>query len=106
LNEFKCDGNWKLQLYRYSDCSTAWVYVEYCGAGCCNGKCLPELTTTTTTLPAEEKAAITGLIVLSDQAKAALLLLVLFLVVLMIIWLWKSEEFKKRNKPEWFGEDC
>jgi hypothetical protein len=106
LNEFKCDGNWKLQFYRYSDCSTAWVYVEYCGAGCCNGKCLPELTTTTTTLPAEEKAAITGLIVLSDQAKAALLLLVLFLVVLMIIWLWKSEEFKKRNKPEWFGEDC
>jgi hypothetical protein len=113
LNEFKCDGNWKLQLYRYSDCSTAWVYVEYCAAGCCNGKCLPELTTTTTTLPAEGKAeewekekVITGLIFLSDQVKAALLLLILLLVILIIIWLWKSGKFKKRDKPEWFGEDC
>ncbi|MEM5879324.1 MAG: hypothetical protein QXU74_02415 [Candidatus Aenigmatarchaeota archaeon] len=110
LNEFKCSGNWKLQLYRYSDCSTAWVYVEYCSVGCSNGSCLPKPTTTTTTLPVceEEKEIVpTGCFVLSDAAWVVLIILIVFLLALVILWLLDLMKFRRnRRKPEWFGRDC
>jgi hypothetical protein len=109
LNEFKCQGNWKLQLYRYSDCSTAWVYVEYCSAGCSDGKCLPEPTiTTTTTLPSELKEEkITGLAIYVEPVLLVLLILLALLVILIILGLLRDWYLrKKRNRPEWFGEDC
>jgi hypothetical protein len=108
LNEFKCDGNWKLQLYRYSDCSTAWVYVEYCSAGCCDGKCLFKPTTTTTTVPLERKEEkITGLAISVEPVSLVLLIfLLVFLVALLILWLLRNWYFRKKNRPEWFGEDC
>lgn len=110
LNESKCSGNWRLQLYRYSDCSTAWVYVEYCAAGCSEGACLPKVTTTT--LPEEkveekrEKVPFTGLVVWPEQFTFAVLILILFLAALVMIWLWKEGKFDRKDKPEWFGEDC
>ncbi|MEM5836673.1 MAG: hypothetical protein QW058_02910 [Candidatus Aenigmatarchaeota archaeon] len=111
LDEFKCSGNWKLQLYRYSDCSTAWVYVEYCGAGCSEGACLPSIsTTTTTTLPvkeANEKETFTGFTPLVKPLNLVLLMLILAVVIiLIIIWLWGNGLLKIKKKPECFGEDC
>jgi hypothetical protein len=112
LNEFKCQGNWKLQLYRYSDCSTAWVYVEYCSAGCSSGKCLPKLTitttTTTTTLPLEQKEEkITGLAIYVEPVLLVLLILLALLVIVIILGVLRDWYLrKKRNRPEWFGKDC
>lgn len=113
LEEFKCSGNWKLQLYRYSDCSTGWVYVEYCGYGCLSGNCLPKPTTTTTTLPCVEaevekkEVAPTGRFVLSDVAWVVLIILIVFLLALLILWLLDLMKFRRnRRKPEWFGRDC
>ncbi|MEM5829859.1 MAG: PEGA domain-containing protein [Candidatus Aenigmatarchaeota archaeon] len=104
LDEFKCSGNWRLQLYKYSDCSTGWVYVEYCSNGCENGYCLPK--PTTTTLPVQEKfeeaAPSTGLIVWSNELTIASLLLALFIAILVTSWLWKDGKFRRRQKPEWF----
>ncbi|MEM5772925.1 MAG: hypothetical protein QXL86_01725 [Candidatus Aenigmatarchaeota archaeon] len=117
LNEFKCDGNWKLQLYQYSDCSTAWVYVDYCDYGCSSGTCLPKPITTTTTTPTtttlpcgeeetREEVAPTGQFVLPEAAWAALIILLVFLIALVILWFLKNGKFRNRRKPEWFGEDC
>jgi hypothetical protein len=105
-NEFKCSGNWKLQLYRYSDCTTAWVYVEYCPAGCQDGRCLPS-PTTTTTLPATQKEErITGFMISVEPLNWVLLILFLaLLTALLLLWLLKRYK-PRRDKPEWFGEDC
>jgi hypothetical protein len=113
INEFKCSGNWKLQLYKYADCSTAWVYVEYCSEGCYEGQCLPKPTTTTlpttttTTLPkpsVEEKALpITGWSTFVSVALPSLLLV--FLIPLLILLILRKKKFGK-EKPEWFNGDC
>ncbi|MEM5853306.1 MAG: PEGA domain-containing protein [Candidatus Aenigmatarchaeota archaeon] len=113
LDEFKCSGNWKLQLYQYSDCSKSWVHVEYCGFGCKDGACITtttsttitttSTTTTSITLP-QEKEIITGKFVLSD-AHVALIILLAFLCSFLLFMFLTDFKFK-RKKPEWFGEDC
>jgi hypothetical protein len=110
INEFKCSGNWKLQLYRYSDCSTAWVYVEYCSVGCSNGQCLPKptttLSTTTTTLVEKKEALpITGWAVFTGFVLPLVILLIVFLLAFFVLWFLRKKKFG-RQRPEWFGEDC
>lgn len=39
LNNFQCVGNWKQQLYQFSDCRTEWRNVLFCDYGCSAGQC-------------------------------------------------------------------
>jgi hypothetical protein len=41
LDVFGCFGNYRRQLYQFSDCSTEWRNVEHCRYGCESGYCLP-----------------------------------------------------------------
>lgn len=42
LDEFGCFGNYRRQLYQFSDCSTEWKNIRYCSYGCESGFCLPK----------------------------------------------------------------
>jgi hypothetical protein len=49
LDEYRCSDNWKQKKYQNSDCSTTWVFYEYCSYGCSGGECLPPPPTPTCT---------------------------------------------------------
>ncbi len=38
--QYRCTGSIRQQLYQNSDCSTSWVYLEYCPFGCSDNKCI------------------------------------------------------------------
>ncbi|MEM5834653.1 MAG: PEGA domain-containing protein [Candidatus Aenigmatarchaeota archaeon] len=99
LEEFKCDGNWRMQLYQYSDCSVGWGYVNYCSYGCKNGECLPEPKESL----GEEKVSFTGLAFLADQNLLILLVLILLVLIGLLAWVLMKRTMRKRNKPEEFG---
>lgn len=40
LAEYRCSGSIRQQLFRNSDCSTTWVYQQYCPDGCEKGLCI------------------------------------------------------------------
>jgi len=40
LPEFRCSGSIRQQLFSNSDCSTTWVYSQYCPDGCSKGLCI------------------------------------------------------------------
>ncbi|MEM5766132.1 MAG: hypothetical protein QW423_00620 [Candidatus Aenigmatarchaeota archaeon] len=106
FDEFKCNGNWKLQLYQYSDCSTSWVHVEYCKYGCSNGACLSEITTTTLSYEEKEEFIPTSQLVLPRVTWAVIIILIVFLIALTILWGLRKKKLWNRSKPEWFDEDC
>jgi hypothetical protein len=41
LDEYKCEGLWRMRKYQNSDCSTLWINVESCPQGCYSGSCSP-----------------------------------------------------------------
>jgi hypothetical protein len=107
LEEFKCEGKWKMQLYQNNDCSVVWGYVKHCTYGCENGSCLPEpevkesLSAATETLSAkEEEFPITGLAFLTELV--VFFVLVLLLLIVLLAWLLMKRKIRKRNKPEQF----
>ena len=104
LNEYKCSGNWRLQLYQYQDCSKAWVHVEYCSYGCYGGVCLPKpQVTTTTTLP---QTIPTSYAVMPESIWPPLIIFLVFILALLILFLLRNEKLRNRKRAEWFGEDC
>ncbi len=40
LPEFRCNGSIRQRLSRNSDCSTTWIYSQYCPNGCTGGLCI------------------------------------------------------------------
>ncbi len=40
LPEFRCSGSIRQRLFTNSDCSTTWVYDQYCPDGCSKGLCI------------------------------------------------------------------
>jgi hypothetical protein len=39
LDEYKCEGPWRMRKYQNSDCSALWLNVESCLNGCYSGSC-------------------------------------------------------------------
>lgn len=120
IDIFRCSGEWRQQLYRYSDCSTAWVSLEKCYGGCSEGSCLPVTTTTlpvtTTTLPATTTTTAqsknvtmpTGWTVVACKINPVLIVLFLLFLALLLLLLRKEcicyrKGPRRANMPEFFN---
>ncbi|MEM0333041.1 MAG: hypothetical protein QXX30_01065 [Candidatus Aenigmatarchaeota archaeon] len=97
LDEFECDDNWKLQLYKYSNCSTKWIYLEKCAYGCLGGECMSE--TNRTCIECEKESLKinfpTGYAIIVEN----LAIILLFLISIFIIFFHFYLIRRKIKKP-------
>jgi len=129
LDSYRCDGNWRQQLYRGSDCSTYYRNVNFCSYGCSDGQCktaatattttTTTVTTTTTTSPTQAATAtvtttvyvpyMPGLSGITAWLRRILpstnTLLVILLILLIVILVILVSESKRRGWIGWRGEE-
>ena len=124
-DNYRCDGNWRQQLYQDSDCRTYYKNVNFCSSGCSDGICKPASTTTTTTTSAASAPTATatttstvywpawqtgwqtgnwpsGQIVLPGSNTLLAILLLLLIIILVILL---SDGRTRKSFTPWRGEE-
>jgi len=108
FESYRCSDGWKQQLYKYSNCSTAWVSLEHCSYGCSENACLPKPITT----PQGDGVYTSWTVLLKPFTSywfAGFLLLSVSLALLLLILSRKSVCYRsepgRRNRPEWFDKE-